>query len=462
MIALGTLHIIYIVMTLAIIIALLFKREIVLPCIIGVLLMAFASSGNPIAAVQVMYNALVTSATQFLGIIIVIALVVAMSQALGSIAADELMIRPFKKVIRSNKVAFFAIGCVMLIASWFIWPSPAVALVGGLLLPVALEAGLPAIWAAVAMNIFGHGIGLSSDYFIQGAPSITGKAAGISTLAVMQASVPLWAVMSVVTIGVSFVFFLRDLKANAEVPQAAAEARAEAAATVAAVHKPTRFSYVMSVVTPLAFVLDVVLMIVYHIVGGDATALVGGTAVVIMSIITLFRGNLLESLSEIADHTVYGFTFAIKIFAPVIVIAAFFFMGSGDLAKEILGKGAPSILNDIGMDLARSIPMSKIPIAFIQAAIGFITGLDGSGFSGLPLVGSLAHTFSVASGAKVATLAALGQIVTVWCGGGTIIPWGVIPVASICNVKAADLARKNLIPVLCGMVATVITAIILM
>ncbi|MEA5136264.1 MAG: hypothetical protein VB035_08985 [Candidatus Fimivivens sp.] len=453
MVTLGILHYIYIIMTVVIITALMFKKEIVLPCIIGVLLMGFASSGNIISTIQIMYNSLVASGSEFLGIIVVIALVVSMSKSLGAIGADELMIRPFQKVIKSQKVAFFVVGFVMMIAAWFIWPSPAVALVGALLLPVALKAGLPAIWAAVSMNLFGHGVALCGDYFIQGAPSITAKAAGIETTKLMAASVPLWLVMSGVTITVAFVMLLRDIK------KTPAEQVAEQVAQVQAAVEPTKFAYLMAVVTPVAFIIDVVLMIAFNIVGGDATALVGGTAVIVMSIIVIGKGHILASLDEITDMVKEGFIFAIKIFAPVIVIAAFFFMGSGGMAGKVLGEGAPDILTDLGLFMANLVPLAKPPIAIMQALIGVITGLDGSGFSGLPLVGSLAHTFSLASGSKVETLGALGQIITIWTGGGTIIPWGVIPVAAICNVKAADLARKNLIPVLCGMGATLIVAI---
>ncbi len=455
MITLGALHYVYIIMTVIIIAVLLLKKEIVLPCIIGVFLMGLVSSGgNVISAIQVMYNSLVSSSNEFMGIIIVIALVVSMSKCLSSIGADELMISPLKKVIKTQKVAFFAVGCVMLIASWFIWPSPAVALVGAILLPVALKSGLPAIWAAVAMNLFGHGLGLSGDYFIQGAPAISAKAAGLSTTDVMAASIPLWAVMSVVTIAVAFVLFLRDMKKGTAETTAV---EVEAAAPV----KATRFAYFIAILTPLAFVIDVILMIVFKIVGGDATALVGGTAVIIMCIILIFRGHPLNSLDDITDMVKDGFIFAIKIFAPVIVIASFFFMGSGEMAAKVLGEGAPNILTDLGMSLANAIPMAKIPVAIMQALIGIVTGLDGSGFSGLPLIGSLAQTFSIASGANVATLTALGQLVTVWVGGGTVIPWAVIPVAAICNVKAADLARKNLIPVVCGLGATLLVSFFL-
>ena len=70
-------------------------------------------------------------------------------------------------------------GVIMFVVSICIWPSPAVALVGAIILPLVLQTGVPVVWAAVAMNLFGHGIALSGDYFIQGAPTITAKAAAL-------------------------------------------------------------------------------------------------------------------------------------------------------------------------------------------------------------------------------------------------------------------------------------------
>jgi len=59
-------------------------------------------------------------------------------------------------------------------------------------------------------------------------------------------------------------------------------------------------------------------------------------------------------------------------------------------------------------------------------------------------------------------LASLGQIITIWVGGGTIIPWAVIPVAAICNIDPQVLARKNLIPVLCGIASAILVALIIL
>ncbi|MEW9121623.1 MAG: hypothetical protein AB2421_02845 [Thermotaleaceae bacterium] len=447
-------HYAYVLMILVVVITMAFRKDTVLPCILGIFIIGFLSSGSLLTAVQVVYNALIASGNEFWGIIVVISLVVAMSHALRDIGADELMMRPFKKFMVNPTIAFFCLGFVMMLFSWFVWPSPAVALVGAIMLPAAIQAGLPAIWAAVAMNIFGHGVALSGDYFIQGAPSITAKAAAIENpLTLIQASIPLWLTMSIVTVGCSFFMMRREMKDFKEVA---------VTAEVVEHTKPTAGVYFVAIVTPLIFLLDVFVMYKYELRGGDATALVGGTAILIMSCVAIIQHNFVNSLEKITDYVREGFIFGIRIFAPVIIIGAFFFLGSEGIAQQILGENATGLLSDLGMYLANRVSLAKFPVALIQMVIGGITGLDGSGFSGLPLVGSLAQTFSSAINVKTETLAVLGQFSAIWVGGGTIIPWGIIPVAAICNVNPLDLARKNIIPVSIGFVVTFIVALFLM
>ena len=55
-------------------------------------------------------------------------------------------------------------------------------------------------------------------------------------------------------------------------------------------------------------------------------------------------------------------------------------------------------------------------------------------------------------------LSALGQIAATWVGGGCIVPWALAPAAAICGVKPVDLAKRNLIPVMVGLVVTTIVA----
>ncbi len=455
--SLGILHYIYIGMVFVIILTMSFRKDTVLPCIIGLFMIGLASSGSVLTAVQVIFNAIIAAGKEFLGIIVIISLVVAMSKALSEIGADKLMVSPIKKLMISRNIAFWSLGLVMTAVSFIIWPSPAIALVGAIMLPAALKTGLPAVWAASAMNLFGHGIALSGDYFIQGAPDITAKAAGFEYAGpIISASIPLWITMSAVTAITAFLMMKKELK------NSSTEIAATAEITSNSITKSSPGTIFVAIATPAAFLLDAYLMFKYKLRGGDATALVGGTAVIIMSLVTIIEHKLSNSFEKVTEYIRDGFIFGIKIFAPVIVIGAFFFLGSEGMAKEILGPGATGLLTDIGKYLADKAPLSKFPVVIMQALIGGITGLDGSGFSGLPLVGSLAQTFSGAINISKEGLAALGQITAIWVGGGTIIPWGVIPVAAICGVEPAELVRKNIIPVAAGFIATVIVALVIL
>lgn len=454
MVTLNSLHYIYIFMVLVVIGTMIARRDTVLPCIIGLFAIGFAFSGDFIKTIQIMFNALVAAGGEFLGIITVIALVVAMSKAMTATGIDALIAKPAQKLMVNADVAFFVTGISMMLVSWFVWPSPAVALIGALILPVAVRAGLPVIGAAMAMNIFGHGVAMSNDWVIQGAPSITAKAAGLADPAIITShGAPLFITMSLVTIFVAYIMIKKDMKTNKELYAKEALKFAETAEV-----KSSTSAIIFAFLIPLAFILDVVAMLVLDLKGGDATALIGGTALVLMSLIAIvsFKGAALE---QVTDFVRDGFMFGIKVFAPVIVIGAFFFLGSEGTAKTILGQEATGLLTDIGLWLSQQTPLSAAPVAFIQLLIGGITGLDGSGFSGLPLVGGLAQTFSTAINGDIGVLAALGQISAIWVGGGTIIPWGLIPVAAICGVEPMDLARRNFIPVMAGFAVTLVVAI---
>ena len=124
------------------------------------------------------------------------------------------MIRPFTKLIRNPFMAYWTIGIIMMVISYFFWPSPAVALIGAVLVPVAVKAGLPAIGAAISMNIFGHGIALSTDYIIQAAPKLTADAAGVPVDAVIKASIPLILIMGAVVTISSYLMLKKDLKSG--------------------------------------------------------------------------------------------------------------------------------------------------------------------------------------------------------------------------------------------------------
>lgn len=453
MVTLTSVHIVYLLLIILFLALMLLKKSIVVPCAGGILIISYLITNSVVKSFQALFNTLVWAGTELFGIITVIAIVVAMTSALREIGADQLIVRPLHKVVRGPRIAFFILGLVMFVVSLCIWPSPAVALVGALLLPIAVSTGMPVIWAAVAMNLFGHGIALSGDFFIQGAPTITAKAADTSVGMLISGYLPLWIIMSLTVIIVSFLMFRQDTRNIT-----ASKLLEEAAQQGPPISGKAAF---LAVLTPIVFLLDIALMLAKNLQGGDATALIGGTAFVILVLADTISCGPKDMLDAVGEHIKGGFSFGIQIFAPVIVIGGFFFLGAQGAAQAVYGPDATGILSDVGTYLAQNVPLSKFPVVLAQAAVSVITGLDGSGFSGLPLIGATAATFSNALPVHKEILAGMGQLVTIWIGGGTIIPWAVIPVAAICNVSPEELVRKNLIPVLCGIGAVVVSALIL-
>jgi hypothetical protein len=218
-----------------------------------------------------------------------------------------------------------------------------------------------------------------------------------------------------------------------------------------------------AVLVPVLFVTDIVLMFVFRLQGGDATALIGGTSFFILILISFFTYGK-KSLEKITSRFIEGLEFGFKVFGPVIPIAAFFYLGDSGFTGvfgDLLPEGSNGLVNDLGVALAHSVPLNTTIASITSTVTGAITGLDGSGFSGISLAGSIARLFSTAIGSGAATLTALGQVAAIWVGGGTLIPWAVIPVAAICGVDAFELTRRNMKPVVIGLVVTTIVAIFL-
>ncbi|WP_213818565.1 hypothetical protein [Garciella nitratireducens] len=451
-------HWVYLIMILVILITMILRKDTIIPCIVGIFLIGWVGTGSFISGIGGIFDSFVVAGVELLDIIFVISIIVAMSKMLEDIGANIIMVAPAAKIIKSPNIAFWVSGIIMLLISWFFWPSPATPLVGAVLLPIALKAGLPAIGFAVAINLFGHGIALSSDYIIQGAPAITAAAAGIEVTDVMQKGISLVITMSVVSIGAAFILLKKDM-ASGKISVSEHNSSWEEQSQIKEIGRVAKCA---AVSVPIVFLLDIIGMFVFELTGGKATALIGGTATSVMIIFTMLEYKK-KSLDKIVEYIREGFVFGITIFGPIIPIAAFFYMGEISPIQSVFGENilpvhSQGILSDMGLFLARSVPLNK-PIAIItETIVGVITGLDGSGFSGMALAGSVARVFGTAIQGSVEVLAALGQIAAIWVGGGTIIPWSIIPVAAICNIDVMDLARRNFKPVMIGLITTTIVA----
>ncbi|AYB38467.1 hypothetical protein [Brevibacillus laterosporus] len=473
----GWLHGIYVLFILFIILLMVLRRDTSLVSIVGIAVLGFVASGSMYTAVEGIFNSFIYAINELLPTILIICVIVGMSLVLSASGVNETMITPMTFFIKAPGPAYWIIGISMMVISWFFWPSPAVALIGAVVLPVAVRIGLPAIGVAIAMNLFGHGIALSSDFIIQGAPSLTAGAAGIAVEDVIRASVPLIMVMGLVSTSVAFYLLRRDMKNGKlqvdpdllpnktfveENGDIGTVIKKDGTTNTSSLSKPFRIFF--SILVPLLFALDVLAMWLFNLRGGDATSLIGGTAMSITLLVTLFTHKN-RGLEKTTEYLIQGFQFGFRVFGPVIPIAAFFYMGDSGFTKvfgEILPAGSQGIVNDLGVALAQMIPLTKELAAATVMGVGIITGLDGSGFSGITLAGSVSHLFASSMYDGVATLTALGQVAAIWVGGGTLVPWALIPAAAICGVSPFELARRNLIPVLIGLVVTTIVAVFLL
>lgn len=459
-VTLTPLHYIYLIFIIVIIIAMIKKRDISLICILGIFILGLIGTQSLSKATMGIFNSFVYATKELMPTIFIISVVTAMSRSLIDSGINDEIVSPFKGVIKNYWIAYWVIGIVMMILSWFFWPSPAVALIGALFLPLAKKAGLPAMGVAIAMNLFGHGIALSSDYIIQAAPKLTADAAGIPIGSVISASVPLAKTMGVVTTTVAFYYLRKDIKSGAmTIEDTINDEENSNENKIAISSKKVRRALAFLIL--VLFALDLVIMFKANLQGNDATALIGGTAVFILSLVSVVSYKK-ESLEKVTENLVKGLRFGFKIFGVVIPVAAFFYLGDSAF-NEIFGKILPEvshgIVNELGLALANLVPINSVVSASTLSVVGAITGLDGSGFSGISLVGSVSQIFSTALGGGIETLTALGQLVGIWVGGGTIVPWAVIPVAAICGIDPFELTKKNFKPVVIGIVVTTLVAI---
>ncbi|WHY93139.1 hypothetical protein QNK12_06530 [Neobacillus cucumis] len=399
LVELTALHWIYVVFIALIIGFMVMRRDTTLVCIAGIFLIAITATGSLSASVSSIFNSFAYAISELLSTILVISIIVGMSKTLTDTGINDVMISPFTKLIRNPTLAYWTIGILMMIISWFFWPSPAVALLGAVLLPVAIRAGLPALAVAMAMNLFGHGIALSGDFVIQAAPKLTSDAAGLPIQDVIDASIPLVFVMGLVTTLTAFYFIKRDMKRgtltlNSSVVDESSTETSERPTLLSTAQK--RF---FAILVPLLFAADVAAMSILKLQGGDATALIGGTSILILLLITM-TGHKGKGLEQTTQYLIEGFQFGFKVFGPVIPIAAFFYLGDAGFTKiigDFLPKGSQGIVNDLGVALANIVPLSKAVGAVTLTTVGAITGLDGSGFSGISLAGSVAQTFAIFS-----------------------------------------------------------------
>jgi hypothetical protein len=509
-VVLGPAHWVYLCGVIAIIATLVCRANVVAPAILATFATVLAYSGHVSTALEAVFFAPLTAARELFNIFLVISLMTALLNALKSINADVKMVQPFKALMVNGHVGYFVLGFVSYVLSLFFWPTPAVPLIAGILLPAAIYAGVPPLGAAMCIGIAGLGTALSSDYVIKVAPGISAKAAGVAMPLVADKALVLSLITGVVAFTIAY-FRIRgqiqapdirhlerweslEVSANATVSRAkASRARVRRgklqhasvgdgghagvatgpAASGRDLLTPAQewWSRFFAIVVPVSFLGIVVYMVLPHVIpgfkgasGNAAAALVGGVAGLLMVAVAASR-DYQSVCRYTAMHITEGFVFSFRAMSSVLPIAGFFFIGVAGTAAPILGLpagvAAPGLLADLVRAGEHFIPHDRFFVSYGILFSGMVTGIDGSGFAGLPLTGALAGALGRTVGFDVSTLAAIGQMGSVWTGK-TMTAWSALAaVASFARVPVLQTVRHLMIPVLTGLLVSTLVAIFL-
>ncbi|MDQ0256790.1 hypothetical protein J2S74_004212 [Evansella vedderi] len=467
-------HWLYLVGISLIILTMLLRQNVVVPALVMSFFVALAYTGSFLGGVHAIFNASLTAATELFDIFLIIAIMTALLRSIKSIGADEQMVLPFQKVMKNGHLSFWILVFITYFLSLFFWPAPAVPLIGALLIPVAIKAGLPPIGSAIAISLAGHGMALSSDFILGVAPGLTASSSGLEASVIGEQTLILSLIAGMVSLTIAYFMVRKSIKVPAQKNLVDWENSGGKDLKINADDlevKKGRFSQLFAFLVPSVFLVIVTYVVVATfsnfipaIEDGAGASLVGGTAIILILTISVFQ-NYRKTLQEVSDHIVNGFVFAFKVMGLVIPVAGFFFVGSGELSAQVFGTDpeyAPAFLFDLVEASQGAIPDNALITAFGILILGMISGLDGSGFSALPLIGSLSEALASSVGVDPATLASIGQIGAIWVGGGTLVAWSpIIAIAGFAKISVLELVRKSFLPVIAGLIVATISALVL-
>lgn len=428
-------HWIFLLFILLIILTLIWKKPPVLAAAIGLFCVGAAYSGNPLKSIQISFQALNLAMTNLISVILLIGLVVALTHFLKDTGADQRIVQP---LLRMNRLvmAYWLIGIAMWVLTLMIWPTPAITLLGAVVVPALSKIGINPLGIALSLTLFGEGMGLSGDFIIQGAPSLMSKSTGIPVPILIRESLPIVLISGLLAalVGsflIKFKFKPTPLRSSANVL---------ASINVMKENINTKRSGTLAFIVILGYGLTAFFMLLFKIQGDAASALIGGTTFLILCI-GVFLQEQRKAFSCFVGYLKEGLRFSIEVFIPIVVMSSFFFLGTKTGFQQVFHNDGSGFFSDFAYRLAELIPLNSWTVGGIVMLVAIVGSMDGSGFSSLPLVGGIAIALSQAAQLPAAPFAVLGQIVGIWTGA-TLIPWGFVSVTSaVTKVESGALFR---------------------
>ena len=150
---------------------------------------------------------------------------------------------------------------------------------------------------------------------IQGAPGISAKAANVPVESLIRSQFPLIITMAVVTVTVAFLIARRDIaRAAKEHDDDRSSDRTGTVPTTVELEgklQRSKIATAAAITVPLAYLVVVVLLIVFRLRGGEATPVIGGVTLLLTAIFTLLARGA-DSLDLITEYLIKGFSFGME------------------------------------------------------------------------------------------------------------------------------------------------------
>lgn len=459
MISLGLVHWTFLILLVILVIISIRKNEVFLYYLLAILILGFVVTGSVFNSVIGLFDSILYIFREFANIILAIMCVSSLGTLLERTTILDLYIKPFTKLLKNKYIGFWVIGFISLVLTLFFYPSPAVTIVAVMFLPLAKKIDMPIIWVAVALNLFAHGFAFSGDYIMQSAPSIVSLSADISTADLISHSLPLWLTMGLTTTITAFILLCITDRTKKTISNKKINYEKESVIF----YKMSNVKRIgLAIISLILLILAIVFMFVLKLSSSHANALLSGTAILIIVIICTVG---IKDTKVIESTITDGMKKSVGLFAKIIPMAAFFYLGGESLfeiyGEGILGVNSQGIISDFALKLSSLFSINKASAVVMTGLVAAITGLDGSGFSGLPLVGAIAKLLTNTFPNGVAPIAFYGQMLAIYVGGGCLVLGAVIPVAMACDIKIKDLIKMNLIPIVVGAIVTGILTILL-
>ncbi|MFJ6132327.1 hypothetical protein [Janibacter terrae] len=487
---------VYIAGVIVLIVVMAMRRNVIVPAVIATAVTAWAYTGSFFKGLAAPFNGLIVATTELLNIFLVLAVIGALTGAMRAMDIDARMLRPLVRFMRNGHLAFGVLFVASYLMSLVFWPTPTLAILAAVLIPAAIAAGLTRLGAAIAVAISGQGMALASDYVMGVAPGITASGGTLDADLIAHRALILSWIVGAVAAALAYLWTSRGHLVVAESERLVDDREVVSAVSAGLTRKETdpieavrdegilsigdgRSTYaerptsdlqkrIMAVVVPLGFLAMVVVLFLSRFTDLFAVlqevsgaALIGGVGFALLFVICFLSAA--EPLEAVADNVVDGLVFAYKAMGAVLPVAGFVLMGVGDFSGRIMtlpeGADAPAFLFDVIVAGQDHVPAFAPATCLALMVAGMLIGLDGSGWAGLPLIGSLSEALAPAAGVAPETLAAIGQNAASWTGGGTLVVWSsLVAVAGVTGVPVIELVRRLFVPVVSGLVVATLAA----